>query len=202
MAANTSAPNGFQRFGLLDGASPTMGFQQRLVAQADTNAIGYGDPVVSLGTGYVTLATAGTTQISGIFMGCYYLNTAVGRVVWSKSWPGSSAGGNGFANIDTDPNALYIAQSNNTAIVFADIDANINFVLGTPQTESAGGYSTSMLDQSTIATTDTLPFRIVGTWSPQFVPAGSQNGSDNTTPYNRVIISPNYTDRRSRLGIV
>lgn len=199
--ANTSAPNGFQRFGLLDGAAPSMGNQQRLVAQADTTAIGYGDPVVSLGTGYVTRASAGTTQISGIFMGCYYLNTAVGRVVWSKSWPGSSAGGNGFANIDTDPNALYIAQSNNTAIAFADIDANINFVIGTPQTESAGGYSTSSLDQSTIATTNTLPFRIVGLLS-QYVPAGSVNGSDDTTAYNRVIVAPNYTDRKSALGIV
>lgn len=199
--ANSNSPNGFQRFGLLDGASPTMGCQQRLVAQADTNAIGYGDPVVSLGTGYVTLATAGTTQISGFFNGCYYLNTAVGRVVWSKSWPGSSAGSDGKANIDTDPNGLYVAQSNNTAIVFADIDANINFVIGTPQTESAGGYSTSSLGQSTINTTDTLPFRIVGLLS-QYVPAGSQNGTDDASAYNRVIVAPNYTDRKSRVGIV
>lgn len=199
--SNVNSPNGFQRFGLLDGASPTMGCQQRIVAQADTNAIGYGDPVVSLGTGYVTLATAGTTQISGIFNGCFYLNTAVGRVVWSKSWPGASAGSTGKANIDTDPNALYIAQSNNTAITFADIDANINFVIGTPQTESAGGYSTSSLDQSSINTTNTLPFRIVGLYS-QYVPANSVNGTDDTSAYNRVIVAPNYTDRKSLVGIV
>lgn len=199
--ANTNAPNGFQRFGLLDGASPTMGFQRRFIAQADTNAIGFGDPVVSLGTGFVTLATAGTTQISGIFQGCFYLNTAIGRVVWSKSWPGSSAGGNGTAYIDTDPNALWIAQSNGTAIGFADIDANINFAIGTPQTESAGGFSTSSLNQSTLNTTVTLPFRVVELLS-QYVPAGSVNGSDDTTSYNRVIVAPNYTDRKSQLGIV
>lgn len=199
--SNVNSPNGFQRFGLLDGASPTMGFQQRIIASDDTTAIGYGDPVVSLGTGYVTRASAGTTQISGIFCGCYYLNTAVGRVVWSKSWPGSSTGSTGKANIDSDPNALWIAQSNNTAIVFADIDANINFVIGTPQTEAAGGYSTSSLDQSTINTTNTLPFRIVGLLS-QYVPAGSVNGSDDTTAYNRVIVAPNYTDRKSLVGIV
>lgn len=199
--ANTNAPNGFQRFGLLDGASPTMGCQQRLVASADTTPIGYGDPVVSLVTGYVARATAGTTQIAGIFMGCYYLNTAVGRVVWSKSWPGASAGSDGHANIDTDPNALYIAQSNNTAIAFADINANINFVIGTPQSESAGGFSTSALDQSTINTTNTLPFRIIGLYS-QYVPAGSENGSDDTSAYNRVIVAPNYTDRKSLVGML
>lgn len=198
--SNTSAPNGFQRFGLLDGATPTMGNQRRLVAAADTTAIGYGDPVVSLATGYVARATAGTTQISGIFMGCYYLNTAVGRVVWSKSWPGASAGGPGYANIDTDPNALYIAQSNGSPITFADIDANINFTIGTPQTEAAGGFSTSMLDQSSINTTNTLPFRIVGLYS-DYVPAGSQNGSDDSSNYNRVIVAPNYTDRKSLVGI-
>lgn len=199
--ANTNSPNGFQRFGLLDGASPSMGNQQRLVAQGDTTPIGYGDPVVSLATGFVARATAGTTQISGIFMGCYYLNTAVGRVVWSKSWPGASAGSNGSANIDTDPNALYVAQALSTAIGFADIDANINFAIGTPQTESAGGFSTSTLDQSTINTTNTLPFRIVGLLS-QYVPAGSVNGSDDASSYNRVIVAPNYTDRKSLVGIV
>ena len=199
--SNTNAPNGFQRFGLLDGASPTMGAQVRTVAQADTTAIGFGDPVVSLGTGYVTRATAGTTQISGIFYGCYYLNTAVGRVVWSKSWPGASAGSDGTAYIDTDPNALYVVQSNNTAVGFADIDANVNFSIGTPNSEAAGGYSTSSINQSTIDTTSTLPFRIVGLLS-QYVPAGSVNGSDDTSAYNRVIVAPNYTDRKSLVGIV
>lgn len=177
-----------------------MGNQVRKIAQGDTTAIGFGDPVTSLTTGYVALSTAGTTQIAGIFRGCYYLNTAIGRVVWSKSWPGSSAGGDGTAFIDSDPNALYVAQSDGTAIAFADIDANINFVIGTPQTEAAGGFSTSMLGQSTINTTVTLPFRVIGLLS-QYVPAGSVNGSDDTTSYNRVIVAPNYTDRKSQLGI-
>ena len=91
-------------------------------------------------------------------------------------------------------------QSDDTAITFADIDANINFVAGTPQTEAAGGFSTSTVGQSTINTTDTLPFRIVGLLS-QYVPAGSQNGTDDTSDYNRVIVAPNYTDRKSRVGI-
>ncbi|MDE2096870.1 MAG: hypothetical protein KGL39_06445 [Patescibacteria group bacterium] len=200
MSVNVNSPNGFQRFGLLDGASPTMGDQVRKVAAADSSAIGYGDPVVSLSTGYVTIATAGTTQIAGIFRGCYYLNTAVGRVVWSPNWPGGTQGSDATCYIDSDPNALFVAQAYNTAIVFADIDANINFKIGTPNTTAAGGYSTSSLDQSTIDTTSTLPFRIVGLLS-DYLPANSQPGTDDSSAYNRAIVAFNFTDRKSTTGI-
>lgn len=194
---NVNAPNGFQRFGLLDGASPTMGNQIRKITSS--SAVGYGDPVVSLVTGYIDIATAGTTQISGIFLGCYYLNPGVGRVIWSRNWPGSaSATGAGTCYIDTDPNALYVAQSNNTAITFADINANINFAIGTP--DSVTGYSTSSVAQSTINTTDTLPFRIVGLLT-DYQPANSGPGTDNSSAYNRVIVAPNYTDRKSLVGM-
>lgn len=199
MTVNINAPNGFQRFGLLDGASPTMGNQVRKIASNDTTAIGFGDPVTSIGTGYVARSAAGTTQISGIFLGCYYLNSGVGRVVWSRNWPGSGNSGVGYAYIDTDPNALYVGQSNGTAIALADIDANINFAIGTP--DSVTGFSTSTLDQSSINTTNTLPFRIVGLLS-DYLPANSQPGTDDASSYNRVIVAPNYTDRKSLVGIV
>lgn len=198
--SNTNSPNGFQQFGKAEGASPTVGLTVRKVASGDSNAIGFGDPVTSSTNGYVTLSTAGTTQIAGIFYGCEYLSTAIGRVVWSPNWPGSGAGGDVTAYLDTDPNSLFVVQSNNTAITFADIDANINFAVGTPQTTAAGGFSTSSVNQSTINTTDTLPFRIVGLLS-DYIPAGSVNGTDNASAYNRVIVQANYWDRRSLVGI-
>lgn len=201
MTVNVNSPNGFQRFGLLDGASPTMGFQVRKVVSTYGTAIGYGDPVISVGTGYIQQATASTVQIAGIFYGCYYLNTAVGRVVWSHSWPGTTQGSDATCYIDTDPNALYVVQSYNTAVVFADIDANINFHIGTANTEAAGGYSTTSIDQSTIDTTNTLPFRIIGLLS-DYLPANSVAGTDDSSAYNRIIVAPNYTDRKSALGIV
>lgn len=195
--SNTNAPNGFQYFGRLEGGSPTEGFTTRLIASADTAAVGQGDPVSSLATGYVTLSTAGTTQIDGIFMGCQYLSTAIGRTINTNYWPGSGANGDVLAYICTDPQAEFVAQSNNTAIVFADIGANINFVTGTPN--STTGFSTSALDQSTIATTNTLPFRVVGLLS-DFTPPSS-GGTDNTSAYNRVIVSANLWDRKSLTGI-
>lgn len=198
--SNTNAPNGFQEFGRLDGSAPTYGRITRKVASGDSNAIGFGDPVTSLNTGYVTLSTAGSTQISGIFYGCKYVSSATGQEVWSPNWPGSGAANDPEAYISSDPNTLFVAQSNNTAITFADIDANINFVVGTPATTAAGGFSKSSLNQSTIDTTNTLPFRIIGTLS-QYVPANSINGTDDTSAYNRVIVRINFNDRTSTTGI-
>lgn len=196
--SNTNAPNGFQYFGRLEGGSPTAGLTTRLIASTDTAAVGFGDPVTSLGTGYVSASTAGTTQIDGIFYGCEYLSTALGRVVFANYYPGSGAGGDVTAHICSDPEAQFVVQSDNTAIVFADIGANINLVAGTPN--STTGMSIAAVGQSTIATTNTLPFRIVGLLSQSAAPG--MDGTDNASANNRVIVSPNNWDRKSLTGIV
>lgn len=196
--SNVNAPNGFQYFGRLEGGSPTEGQSVRLIASADTAAVGQGDPVTSLGTGYVTASTPGTTQIDGIVIGVQYLSTAIGRVINTNYYPGSGANGDVTVFLSTDPEAQFIAQSNNTAIVFSDIGANINFAAGTPN--STTGFSTASLNQSTIATTNTLPFRIVGLLS-QSAPPGS-SGTDDTSAFNRVIVTANFWDRTSQTGIV
>ena len=132
--ANTAAPFGFQLAGFLDGRNGSLGQQTRLIANADSNAVYSGDPVTSLSTGYVTRSTAGSTQIAGIFIGCTYLNTSLGRTVWSPSWPGSGATGDITAYVVTDPQAVskVRAGGSTTAIGLADINANINFALGSP----------------------------------------------------------------------
>lgn len=196
--ANTSAPFGFQLAGFLDGRTGSLGQQTRLIANADTNAVYSGDPVTSLNTGYVTRSTAGTTQISGIFIGCTYLNTSLGRTVWSPSWPGSGATGDVTAYVVSDPQATFKVQSGGsttTAIGIADINANINFALGTPNTTT--GQSGAYVDQTTInPSTTTLPFRIISLIS---APPGAP-GTDTTTPYNNVLVSFNFQDFRVTTG--
>lgn len=198
--ANVNAPNGFQYFGRMDGGSPTMGNTVRKVLSTYNVAIGYGDPVVSVAAGYIQLGVPGTTQLAGIFYGCKYLNLSVGRVVWAPNWPGTAQGSDATAFLTTDPQAMFVVQSNNTAITFADIDANINFVSGTPS--SVTGISTASVDQSTINTTDTLPFRIVGLLSQYETTSGAVNGTDDSSAYNRIIVTANFWDRTSRIGIV
>jgi len=201
--SNVNAPNGFQFYGKMEGAAPTVGATTRLIAAANTTPIGYGDPVVSLSTGYIDRATAGVTQIAGIFYGCEYFNSAVGRKVWSHSWPGSSNTGDILAYLDTDPNSMYVAQASLAPVVFADIDSNVQFVIGTPATEAAGGFSTSSILSGSPLDTNTLPFRVVGLLS-QYAPGGANsgvNGTDDASNYNRVIVRANYWDRTSLVGI-
>lgn len=195
--ANTAAPFGFQLAGFLDGRNGSLGQQTRLIANADSNAVYSGDPVTSLSTGYVTRSTAGTTQIAGIFIGCTYLNTSLGRTVWSPSWPGSGATGDITAYVVTDPQAVFKVQAggSTTAIGIADINANINFALGSPNTTS--GQSGAYVDQTTInPATTTLPFRIIGLVT---APPGAP-GTDITTGYNNVYVTFNFQDFRVTTG--
>lgn len=196
--ANVNAPNGFQYVGRLEGGSPTEGLTPALISSGDASVLGYGDLVSRTSGGYITKATAGTTSIYGVFYGCSYLSTAIGRVVFQNYYGGSGAGSDVSALICTDPQATFIAQSDNTAIGFADIGANVQFVTGVANATTQ--MSTMAIGQSTISTTNTLPFRIVGLLSDS-APPGT-NGTDNTSAYNRVIVQPNNWDRQSSLGIV
>lgn len=198
--SNDTAPNGFQRFGRMEGGSPTDGTTTRSIISTYGTAIGFGDPVVSVAAGYIEAAAPGTTQLAGIFYGCEYLNLSVGRKVWSPNWPGTTQGGDAIAYLCTDPQALFVVQSSNTAIVFADIDANINFVSGTPN--SVTGFGTTTVGQSTINTTSTLPFRIVGLLSQYEGTSGAINGTDDASAFNRIIVRANFWDRTSQTGIV
>jgi hypothetical protein len=194
--ANTNAGNGFQYFGRLEGGSPTAGLSTRLLASTDASLIGQGDPVTSLGTGYVTLSTAGTTQIDGIVNGFEYLSTTLSKTVETNYYGGSGAAGDVKVYIYSDPQAVFQVQSNNTAVLFSDIGANANFTAGTPNATT--GFSTATLDQSSINTTNTLPFRIVGLLADSAPPGAP--GTENSA-YNRVLVTANNWDRKSLTGI-
>lgn len=196
--SNNNAPNGFQYFGRLEGGSPTEGLTRNFISSGDTNALGYGDPVVRLTGGYVTAATVSASGIDGIFYGCTYVSTSLQKQVWMNYLPGSAvASGDITAYICDDPEAQFVVQSDNTAIAFSNTGLNIAMVLGTPN--STTQFSTAAVGESTISTTSTLPFRVIGLLS-QSAPPGA-NGTDNSNPYNRVIVAPNLWDRKNLTGI-
>lgn len=194
--ANTLAPFGFQRVASRSGASPTFGLTRRKIASGNSTKIYNGDPVVSLATGYITRATAGTTQIAGIFAGCRYNSVSRGGQPWfSPYWPGADATGDVEALIVDDAGAVFRVQANST-VGFADINAGVNFALGTGSDST--GQSGASIDISTINTTVTLPFRILDIVTD---PPGA-NGTDTTTPYGYALVRFNYVDAKSTLGIV
>lgn len=194
--ANTNAPFGFSQTSG-HGSAPTYETNVRKIASNNSTAIFSGDPVTSLSSGYIAQSSPGTTQIDGIFVGCEYLSTSQKRTVWSPYWPGSDATGDITAYVVQDPNSRFVVQAggSTTAIGFADIGSNINFAVGTGNTST--GRSGAYADQTTIATTSTLPFRIVGLVTD---PPGAP-GTDTASGYNRIVVAFNNVDAKSLTGI-
>jgi len=192
--ANTNTPFGFRQV-KGTGSVPTYELSTRKIASNNSTAIFFGDAVIPLTTGYIGQATASTVRMEGIFYGCKYLSTSQKRVVWSNYWPGADATGDVTAYICDDPNAQFIVQSSDASgtspIAFANVGEYINIAVGTGNT--ANGISGMTVDQDTLGTTVTLPFRIVGLVED---PPGV-NGTDITTEYNQVIVAFNNASTRT-----
>jgi hypothetical protein len=193
---NTYAPNGFQMVNQFAGYAPNYTLTTRKIAKANTNKIAYGDVVRSLSTGYIDIATT-TQQVLGVFFGCEYYDTAqqsgFGQQ-FNRQWPGvSTATADPLAYVCQDPTAVFQVQCSGTsAITNASIGLNINFTAnGTPNTI---GFSTAAADTTTVSTTNTLPFRILGISQQYGI------GLDNTQPNNFILVRLNNCDANSTTG--
>jgi hypothetical protein len=189
--ANTAAPFGFRQY-KGTGAAPTFEQNVRKIAFGNATAVFFGDAVTPLSTGYIAQATAGTVRIEGIFAGCKYVSTSQKRTVWSNYWPGSDATGDVEAYVIDDPNAQFVVQASGALpIGFANIGEYVNLAVGTGNT--ATGISGMSVDQTSLNTTVTLPFRITGLIQD---PPGA-NGTDITTAYNLVVVAFNNASTRT-----
>jgi hypothetical protein len=196
--ANTNAPFGFRQWSGL-GSSPT--YEQVPVRIAyNAAAIFFGDPVLPTSSGTVVIGAAGTTQIAGIFQGCKYLSVSQKRTVWSNYWPGSDVASTDTVEgyIVNDPGARFLAQvggSAGTGAVVGDINANVQFAIGTGNT--ANGISGAYVDISvTPTTTDTFPFRLVGLVTEPPGAPGTQSGA-----YNYVIVAFNNVSTKQLTSV-
>lgn len=189
---NVNAPFGLRPVARVDGAALSFQVLTRQIAYDYTTAIGYGDPVIALNTGYIALYANGGSRIDGVFQGCTYYNSTLQRTVWSPNWPGVALSSSSIvvtAYIVADKNLLYEIQSGSAGAPFADINTNSDIVVGTP---NAAGYATGYLD-STHDTTATFPLRIwaMGQGVVSTNQAGSTNGYDPLTGYNIVQVFMN-----------
>ena len=171
--------NGNNPFGLLPltsatGSGSNFEMVYAPIAYNDTTKIFRGDPVKRLNTGFIAQWTAGTNvgNLAGIFWGCHYLSTSQGVPVFSQYWPGADVALSGqptlYASIipiNTAGPTKFYAQTDATGLGLLDIGANVDVVVGTGNT--ANGQSTTYIDQSTLNTTNTLPFRVVDLYGSQ-----------------------------------
>ncbi len=186
--ANTNAPFGCNIIGNGGGAGPNFEMRQFKVSSADTNAIGNGDPLKMLDTGYVARWTAATaaSQFMGILQSCKYLSVSQGKVIFMPYWPGSDASGD--VTVFATPVQLampvqFLIQSSGSAITQADVGLNGDFSMGTV----TNGRSQATINQATLATTSTFPMRIVSLYE---APSGAP-GADSASSYNWVICTAN-----------
>lgn len=183
--ANNNAPFGCSLIGVGGGVGPNYGLTTFKVSAADTNAIGQGDPLKALDTGYVARWTAGTaaSQFVGILQSCQFFSVGEQRVVQRNWWPGSDASGDVTVYAVPVQGATpveFLIQSSGSAIVAADVFLNGDFSMGTVNTTS--GKSAATINQATLATTSTFPMRIMGLYTN----AAGAPGADLTTSYNWV----------------
>lgn len=202
MATNLLAPNGlsFNR-NSISGANTYMANVFKIKAGYAT-AIGRGDLVKTLtgaSQGYVGLSLLGDSGSLGVFQAVlpYYdlsqQATAHGLV---GSWPTTA---NPSADVDVlivnDPFATFIAQVSGGTYAASWRGQNINFLAGSNGAPNGAGVSTLALDYTTLGTTNTLPFRIVG---PVGV-TGGPNDPANTNPWVEVRL--NTAEALSSTGI-
>lgn len=208
---NLIAPFGFQDVSRLQGSSPQMGLTKVLIGSSDPTPIFNGDLVV---TSDVTLVSGNFGEVvtqgssvsapaagyRGVFRGCEYLNTAVGRVVWSPFWPGGPQAADAIAYIADDPEMLFIAQASSAQAVITP--ASIGFNIAVAGNSSNGNTLTgqSALSVSAPASTNTLPFRIMDFYSNYVPPGGFVNGTDNTNPGQILVLAPNNFTRNQLTG--
>jgi hypothetical protein len=190
--ANTLAPFGFRLAKRGAGSAPNFELIKARILHSDSTKIYRGDPVKMQSTGYIAQWTASTavSQLWGIFSHCKYLSTSQGKTVNSPYWPGADAASGTveayLVPCVMSPTPVFVVQNSGTAITQADVGANADVSIGTGSTVG-GCFSGATLDQSTLATTATLPFRIVGLYEG----AEGANGMDHASSYNWVYVAAN-----------
>jgi hypothetical protein len=173
----------------------------RPIYYTDTNKIAYGDAVktVSSGVAQGTLDIATTNaQYAGVFIGCTYTDSVLGyveRPAWTA--PTTAVLGSVNAKYIPDQEAVFEIQVGNltTAVTQTSIGLNAAFGgLGSPTTTS--GISNAYLDGATIATTNTLPLRIIG-YSQGFF-NGAANDPTSANPV--LLVTMNVGDATTTTG--
>lgn len=198
--ANTQAAFGFRHIGYTSGSGVDYQMSTGLILSTNTTAIFRGDPIVrNASTGKIEQGANNTADLVGVFDGCVYTPVG-GTPQWSPFWPGSGAGSDPTCYFIDAPNALFLAAALNTSIVTANEGENVGFAIGTGSTKG-GCFSGATVDQSTLNTTNTLPFRVVApvTTTGNFGVVG--NGSDPSTPFGWCVVTFNNQNFKQLTGL-
>ena len=158
--ATTATPMGAEPTDTLSASGSFTGKVRHIkVASGYGTAIFYGDFVKLVSTGTVEKDT-GTTTLTpvGVFVGCAFTSPTTDELTFSQTFPASTAASDIVAYVVDDPNVLMRMQSDE-AIAQTGLGNNVAVVQTAGSTSI--GRSRNAVDGSSIATTSTLPLRII-----------------------------------------
>jgi len=172
--ANQETAFGLRPVGLVGSGANSTGVTEYEIASNNTNAIYNGAIVVPLAAGVIDQAgdtAGGTTQALGVLVGVQYHDSTQKKPVFLNYWPGS-----GSVSVDTNfpvkalvadnPNQLFVVAADATltdrATALATVFANASLGTSARSGSTDTGKSSAELNVASVATTATLPLRIVG----------------------------------------
>lgn len=190
--ANNNAPYGFQIIGRQDGVSPNWSRRKYPILYSYSTAIAAGDLVkMNATTGNVERSAAGESLALGVVDQFEWYDTAAKQTVYRPLWPGTqaAASGSAYAWVYDDPNAEFEVQASSTVVTAAEVGENADIVATAP---SSIGLSQETINSTTLNTTATFPFKIVG--------LSTRVGNDNASDYNTVRVKGNAWQLNTTTG--
>jgi|TARA_R110000803_G_scaffold27716_2_gene64595 hypothetical protein len=156
----TATPMGAEPVGTLSASGSYTGkVRHYKIASNDSTAIFYGDFVKMTSAGVVTLDT-GTATLTpiGVFMGCSYTDPNTNQLTFSQYYPASTVASDIDAYVLNDPFVEMRMQGDAT---LAQTALGNNASVVQTAGSSSIGRSRNAFDSSSIATTATLPLKLI-----------------------------------------
>jgi len=160
-----SKPYGLRPINLIGGQPYAGSTRLMSIANGYGTDIFYGDVVKRVANGTVEKDSGTSTATPvGIFMGCTYTNPTTKQKQFAQNWPAGTQATDAQAYVVDDPDVLFkmAAVSATTTVAFYGPDVvGANAALVQNSGSNTTGDSAIGLDGASIATTASLPIRIV-----------------------------------------
>ena len=160
--ATSATPNGAEPVNTLSASGSYSGKVRHIkIASGYATAIFYGDFVKLVAAGTLEKAAVTTSVVAGtvgIFVGCSYTDPSTSQLTFNQQFPASTAASDIMAYVVDDPKLVFTMQGDD-AIAHTGLGNNISAVSTAGST--AIGRSKNALDGGSIATTNTLPLRVL-----------------------------------------
>ena len=160
--ATTATPMGAEPIDTLSASGSFTGKVRHIkIASAYDTAIFYGDFVKVVSSGTIERSAVTTAVVAGtlgIFVGCSYTDPSTSQLTFNQTFPADTAASDIMAYVVDDPKLVFRMQGDE-AIAQTGLGNNVSAVNTAGSTSI--GRSKNALDGGSVATTNTLPLRIL-----------------------------------------